>query len=619
MAFKNRPFVLTTSDQTLVELTSLQEGSAHSISFSNVTGSAVTVTMKYYDHSQGTTQTLMTGKSIPANDVWRFPGPINMEPGDRLIASAASNSAIVCAPSMYVGSATTPTAVGLTPRGAYSSGATYQINDLVELNGSSYVTTAIVTGVSPPASPWMTLASKGETGSTGATGPANTLSIGTVTEGTAAATITGTAPTQTLNLVIPKGNTGDTGPTGATGPAGPANSLSIGTVTEGAAAATITGTAPTQTLNLVIPKGDTGDTGPAGPAFSGGTLTTAVEFAASVDVASAATCAIGAAASNIVNITGTTTITSFGTIAAGVWRLVKFAGALTLTHNATSLILPSGANITTVAGATALLVSEGSGNWRCWHYQLPSGQSLVGRYDGSWGATTAIASAATADLSSASTFSVNITGTTTITSFGSGLNLMRLVRFDGALTLTHNATTLILPGGANITTAAGDVALFRSDSSGNWRCIAYQRANGQPLTVVYANLASAAIASAAEYRSATASKLLAAANVWTAAELVTLTDAATIAVDLSTGINFTVTLGGNRTLGAPSNTKVGQSGVIIVVQDGTGGRTLAYNAVYKFAGGTAFSIDTTASRVSLLSYFVRNSSNIILSGLAGVR
>ena len=70
----------------------------------------------------------------------------------------------------------------------------------------------------------------------------------------------------------PKGDTGTTGATGATGPAGPANTLSIGTVTQGAEAeATITGAAPNQTLNLVLPKGDkgekgdTGATGPQGP------------------------------------------------------------------------------------------------------------------------------------------------------------------------------------------------------------------------------------------------------------------------------------------------------------------------------------------------------------------
>ena len=118
---------------------------------------------------------------------------------------------------------------------------------------------------------------KGDTGETGPTGPANSLSIGTVTTGaagsSASATITGTAPDQTLDLAIPrgdKGEKGDTGDTGATGATGPANTLSIGTVTTGAegapAAATITGDAPNQTLSLTLPVGATGATGPQGPA-----------------------------------------------------------------------------------------------------------------------------------------------------------------------------------------------------------------------------------------------------------------------------------------------------------------------------------------------------------------
>jgi hypothetical protein len=88
------------------------------------------------------------------------------------------------------------------------------------------------------------------------------------------------------------------------------------------------------------------------------------DFDEGADIASAATTDIGAATGNSVTITGTTTITGLGTIKAGVWRLVTFAGALTLTHNATSLILPGGANITTAAGDTMLAVSLGSGNWR---------------------------------------------------------------------------------------------------------------------------------------------------------------------------------------------------------------------------------------------------------------
>ena len=89
-------------------------------------------------------------------------------------------------------------------------------------------------------------------GATGAQGPANTLTIGTVAQGAAAATITGTSPNQTLNLTIPKGDQGAQGP---------ANTLTIGTVTQGTAGATITGISPNQTLNLTLPKGDKGDKG----------------------------------------------------------------------------------------------------------------------------------------------------------------------------------------------------------------------------------------------------------------------------------------------------------------------------------------------------------------------
>ncbi len=98
-------------------------------------------------------------------------------------------------------------------------------------------------------------------------------------------------------------------------------------------------------------------------------------LANSTDVASAATCDIGAAAGLAVRITGTTPITSFGT-AANTLRFIQFAGALTLTHNATSLALPSGANIVTAANDTAIAMSDASGNWRIRHYQRASGFPL---------------------------------------------------------------------------------------------------------------------------------------------------------------------------------------------------------------------------------------------------
>jgi hypothetical protein len=100
--------------------------------------------------------------------------------------------------------------------------------------------------------------------------------------------------------------------------------------------------------------------------------------------------------------------------------------------------------------------------------------------------------------------------------------------------------------------------------------------------------------------------------------VVSVTDAATITIDLSLGNNFAVTLGGNRTLGAPSNVTAGQSGVIVVSQDTTGSRTLAFNSIFKFAGGSAPVLTTTASATDLLAYYVESSTRITVTSLLNV-
>ena len=90
------------------------------------------------------------------------------------------------------------------------------------------------------------------------------------------------------------------------------------------------------------------------------------EQAQATATASGATVNIGAIATgSYVHITGTTGITAFDTVAAGVSRILVFDDALTITHNATKMILPGGTDITTAAGDVAEFVSEGSGNWRC--------------------------------------------------------------------------------------------------------------------------------------------------------------------------------------------------------------------------------------------------------------
>lgn len=102
----------------------------------------------------------------------------------------------------------------------------------------------------------------------------------------------------------------------------------------------------------------------------------AIDFAKGADIASATTTDIGAATGNCVDVTGTVTITGLGTIQAGTVRLVRFTGALTLTHNATSLILPGSANITTANGDVAGFESLGSGNWKCLFYQRQNGTAI---------------------------------------------------------------------------------------------------------------------------------------------------------------------------------------------------------------------------------------------------
>jgi hypothetical protein len=156
------------------------------------------------------------------------------------------------------------------------------------------------------------VALKGDAGATAAQGPpgqANSLSVGSVSVGTAAVTITGASPSQIINFVLPQGPQGNTGPApnltigsvvpgsvpsvtlggsnpnyvlnftlvpGSVGPAGPPNSLSIGSVTSGTASASISGAAPNQTLNLVLPPGIQGIPGPTGPSvnFTVGTVNT---------------------------------------------------------------------------------------------------------------------------------------------------------------------------------------------------------------------------------------------------------------------------------------------------------------------------------------------------------
>ena len=105
------------------------------------------------------------------------------------------------------------------------------------------------------------------------------------------------------------------------------------------------------------------------------TLLGAMNWVKGADIASDATINLTSATGNAVHITGTTTITAV-TLGSGMWRMVIFDGALTLTHSATANNLPGGSNITTAANDRALYWSDGTTVY-CAAYNKASGKATV--------------------------------------------------------------------------------------------------------------------------------------------------------------------------------------------------------------------------------------------------
>jgi hypothetical protein len=304
----------------------------------------------------------------------------------------------------------------------------------------------------------------GATGSTGATGPANTLAIGTVTSSaTPSATITGTAPNQTLNLVLAKGDKGDTGNTGATGPS---NVLSVGTVTTGAAgssaSATITGTSPSQTLNLTIPRGDTGS---AATVAVGTTTTGAAGSSASVTnsgTSSAATFnftipqgATGSTGpSNVLSI-GTVTTGAAGSSASATITGTSPSQTLNLTipkgdtgtngtngTNGSAATIAVGTVTTGAAGSSATVTNVGTSSAATFNFSIPKGD------------TGATGNGFTRNVITTQQTVTNSATMTNVTNASISLNQNAWYEVRSSLLMTYSATCDIKAGMAAITSAA---------------------------------------------------------------------------------------------------------------------------------------------------------------------
>lgn len=115
------------------------------------------------------------------------------------------------------------------------------------------------------------------------------------------------------------------------------------------------------------------------------------------------------------------------------------------------------------------------------NFQLISIGSFTGPTVGTFGQEVPIASATTTDLGTLPAHTGQVTGSTTITSFGSSASITApyyLLRFSGVMQLTYNATSMALPGNTNIITASGDSAIAQYLGNGNWRIAFYQYATG---------------------------------------------------------------------------------------------------------------------------------------------
>jgi len=169
----------------------------------------------------------------------------------------------------------------------------------------------------------------------------------------------------------------------------------------------------------------------------------------------------------------TFTLSTAASLGGGTLFGLKNIGTGRLTINT------SGAD--TIEGASSFSLGTNQG---ILVYCTGSTFRVLCQYDsqGNFDAEVTVASAATCDVLGAASEQVAISGTTTVTSFGTAANRRRKCRAIGAFTITQNATSLILPTAANITTAAGDTWELVSDVSGNVRVIWYQRASGATLS-----------------------------------------------------------------------------------------------------------------------------------------
>ena len=263
-------------------------------------------------------------------------------------------------------------------------------------------------------------------------------------------------------------------------------------------------------------------------------------------------------------------------------------------------------------GAYRQILKDEDGNL-IWDAEISDFQASV------FGPQDTLASATVTDLGSVGSNNVLISGTTTINSFGTSASLANpvyLLQFNGILQITYNATSMILPGAANITTAAGDSALVEfTNALGYWRMIAH-----------FSAAAGASLGTAASQNIGTSGAnvpLLNGENVWSGTDRFqkqTYGDEATLTVTANASTpnfalsnNFVVSISANYTLNNPTNVQAGQSGVIRITQTNAA-LTITFGTSYKAPGGIAtVTLSGVNGASDYMAYYAHSATEIVVT------